>query len=287
VDRPPAQPRDRAASLRRLVTATTAKPAPERTEIEALRWYHTLELPGGIVTAGEFDLRPVVGRLPIPASLTGMRCLDIGGRDGFYAFEMERRGSEDVVSIDIDDPREIQLPATFGASPDVIATELSDGNRAFEAAREALGSGVRREMGSVYRLDPTDLGEFDFAVIGTLLLHLRDPVGALTAIRRVVRGQLLINDAVAVGRDLLSRRPRAELYMQGGPFWWMCNRAGLRRMAVAAGFRVVETGRPYLVPYGAAPPGLRPGIRGPLARLPMRLVQRRGSLHAWVLGEAA
>ena len=40
-------------------------------------WYHTLELPGGIVTDGYFDLRTVVGKLPLPESLAGRRCLDL------------------------------------------------------------------------------------------------------------------------------------------------------------------------------------------------------------------
>ena len=55
-------------------------------------WYHTLELPGGIVTPGWFDLRGVVDRLPWP-DVRGKRCLDVGTYDGFYAFELERRGA--------------------------------------------------------------------------------------------------------------------------------------------------------------------------------------------------
>jgi tRNA (mo5U34)-methyltransferase len=248
-----------------------------------MRWYHTLELPNGMVTPGEYDLRPVMKRLPIPSSLSGKRCIDVGGRDGFYAFEMERRGSPDVVSIDIDEASELHLPATAALSADAVEAELETGHRAFETAQTALGSNVHREMVSVYRLDPEVHGKFDFGVIGTLLLHLRDPVGALSALRGVVTGSLLINEAVMVGLGTFRRRPIAELHMQGRPFWWICNPAGLRRMAEAAGFRVLETGRPYLVPYGAGPRRFKPGIRGPLSQLPDRLVQRRGMLHAWLL----
>src|SRR3954454_2123419 len=75
-----------------------------------LRWYHTLDLPGGVVTPGEYDLRPIAGRLPWPQSLQGLRCLDVGSRDGFYAFEMERRGAVEVVSLDVDDPSAYHLP---------------------------------------------------------------------------------------------------------------------------------------------------------------------------------
>ena len=55
-------------------------------------WYHTLELPGGDVTPGIFDLRPYVARYGIPERLDGMRALEVGTWDGFWAFELERRG---------------------------------------------------------------------------------------------------------------------------------------------------------------------------------------------------
>jgi tRNA (mo5U34)-methyltransferase len=251
-----------------------------------MRWYHTIELGDGLVTPGEYDLRPIVERLPIPTSLAGKRCIDLGSRDGFYAFEMEKRGAAEVVSIDIDDPDEVAMPAGTNAARDAIAEELRQGNDAFETARRALGSNVRRELVSIYALDPRIQGEFDFAVLGTLLLHLRDPVGALTSARSVITGELLINEAVGVNRDLFRRRPVAELYMKGAPFWWLCNPAGLRRMAEAAGFRVAAQGRPYFVPHGRGPLTSAPGLRGPLGTLPRRLVQRRGSLHSWLLVSA-
>src|SRR4051812_6649045 len=109
---------------------------------EALRWYHTLELPGGVVTPGEYDLRPVVDRLPWPDSFAGLRCLDVGSRDGFYAFEMERRGAAEVVSLDVDDPAAYHLPQPVAPGGDPAA-EVEAGKRAFEAAHDALGSSVQ------------------------------------------------------------------------------------------------------------------------------------------------
>lgn len=253
--------------------------------VSALRWYHTIELPGGISTPGEYDLRTVVDRLPLPSSLAGKRCLDVGSRDGFYAFELERRGGAEVVSIDLDDPARVDYP---GARPDeeLIRAELAAGERAFELAREALGSSVDRRHASVYDLSATTCGEFDFAVIGTLLLHLRDPLAALRAIRGVLRGPLLINEAVIPGLDSLRRRPLAELGMEAVPFFWVANPAGLRRLAAATGFEVVDSGRPYVVPYGAGLERRQPDqplLGRPLGELPKRLLLRRGMLHAWLL----
>src|SRR3954462_833160 len=126
--------------------------------VEALRWYHTIDLPGG-VTPGEYDLRGIVDRLPWPDSLAGMRCLDIGSRDGFYAFEMERRGAASVVSLDVIDAGAYDLPAPL--EPDAaVAAEAEAGLRAFEYARDALGSRVERLHCSVYDLEA---GPFDLA----------------------------------------------------------------------------------------------------------------------------
>ena len=265
----------------------TAAPAP--AAIEELRWYHTLELPGGVVTPGEYDLRPIVDRLPWPRRMDGLRCLDVGSRDGFYAFEMERRGAAEVVSLDIADPAQLDHA---GPRPDEeeIRRELEAGHRAFELARHALGSGVERRNVSAYDLSPEEIGSFDFAVIGTLLLHLRDPVGALTAVRGVLDGDLLLNEPVVTGYLGRARRPLAELVMRDGyPFWWVCNPAGLRRMAAAAGFAVGDASRPYLIPYGRGyeVPTLAESLRGPLAELPRRLRLRRGAPHVWLLARPA
>jgi tRNA (mo5U34)-methyltransferase len=59
-------------------------------------WYHTLELAPGVVTEGMFDLRRYVSRYGLPERMDGMRALDGGTWDGFWAFEIERRGAEVV-----------------------------------------------------------------------------------------------------------------------------------------------------------------------------------------------
>jgi tRNA (mo5U34)-methyltransferase len=255
-------------------------------DISAMRWYHTLELPGGIVTPGEYDLRGIVGRLPFP-SLEGCRCLDIGSRDGFYAFEMERRGAGEVVSVDIDDPALIDF--TGDRPPDdVILGELDAGNRAFEVAYEALSSSVERVHRSIYDLDRETLGGFDFVVIGTLLLHLRDPARGLAAVRGVTEGDLLLNEAVVPSLDSWRRRPLAEAFMRSGPYWSVHNPAGLRQIVAASGFRVKASSRPYVIPWGSGgrPRSLRAALVGPIGELPRRVIDIRGVLHSWVLATA-
>src|SRR5689334_4047032 len=76
-----------------------------RKAIAGRDWWHVIEVAPGVVTPGWWDLRPAAERMPWPASLDGMRCLDVGTMDGFWAFELERRGAGEVVAIDLVDPR--------------------------------------------------------------------------------------------------------------------------------------------------------------------------------------
>ncbi len=146
-------------------------------------WYHVLELPGGIVTPGMFDLRGVVDRYHLPEDMTGMRALEVGTWDGFWAFEMERRGAT-VVAIDLDDERALDWP------PRRRPTAFPDHPRGvgFALAREAYGSGVQRVVCSVYDATPEALGgQFDLVFCGSVLIHLRDQLLALERIAGLVK----------------------------------------------------------------------------------------------------
>src|ERR687886_329868 len=172
-----------------------------RAEVEALDWYHTLELAPGLETPGWFDTRPLAAELPWP-ELAGRRCLDVGSFDGFWAFEMERRGAREVVAIDVLDPRRFDWPV--GSDEAVIAqigARKGEG-RGFEVARAALGSSVERRELSVYDLTRAEVGTFDVVYLGSLLLHLRDPVGALERVHAVCDGELLLVDTIDLGLTL-------------------------------------------------------------------------------------
>src|SRR5205823_15040310 len=95
--------------------------APERItdpdEIRRLvaehgRWWHEIELSPGIVTPGDDSNRmklPILDELGLPSDLTGVRALDVGCSDGFFSFELERRGAP-VVAPDF-------VPGTYPGLP--------------------------------------------------------------------------------------------------------------------------------------------------------------------------
>src|SRR4051812_5855622 len=150
-------------------------------------WYHVLELPG-LTTDGLFDMRPYVGNYGLPESLAGKRVLEIGTWDGFWAFEMERRGAE-VVAIDLDDERELDWPPRRRTpNPELVR------GAGFQIAREMLDSKVERVVQSIYHATPEELGTFDLVFCGSVLIHLRDQLLALERIANLTRpGGLFIS----------------------------------------------------------------------------------------------
>jgi tRNA (mo5U34)-methyltransferase len=221
------------------VSAPAAVTDLSRQIADREQWYHTLELAPGLETPGWFDLREIAKRMPIPTSLAGKRCLDVGTFDGFWAFEMERRGAAEVLAIDILDPHGWDWPADH--DPDTVA-ELARRKGAgdgFEIAKAALGSKVERRELSIYDLDRSDVGSFDVVYVGSLLLHLRDPVLALERVRTVCDGVLVACDAIDATRTRLHPRlPIASLDGRGRPWWWKPNLAGFIRMVESAGYQV-------------------------------------------------
>jgi tRNA (mo5U34)-methyltransferase len=262
---------------------------------EVALWYHTLELPGGIVTPGWFDLRGQVDGLPWP-DVRGKRCLDVATYDGFYAFELERRGAAEVVATDIPDHRDWDWPARLRAQGgDALAAIAGDKGRGFEHAHAALGSSVRKETLSVYELDRNELGTFDVVVCGSLLLHLRDPVRALEAIRSVCApdGWFLSVEAISLPLTAVFRRkPVAELCDEDRRCqWWTVNLAGHRRLVEAAGFEVTRAVGPFSEPFGIGHPAHSQRPRGPRQRaaaaLQRLLAGGPGVPHAALLARPA
>ncbi|HZT66402.1 MAG TPA: methyltransferase domain-containing protein [Acidimicrobiales bacterium] len=217
-------------------------------------WYHTIELPDGRVTPGFFDHRSVVGRYQLPDDLSGVRALDVGCADGFFSFELERRGAE-VVAIDAPDRNSLDFPAPLRRESGRETLRALVDN--FEVVRTALGSKVDRRLMTVYEIKPEDLGLFDLVFVGSILIHLRDPAAALMKLAAVCRGQIQVVEEVDRRLDR-SRRPLARLQALSPHLtWWIPNQAGWSDLLVAAGFDQVERLGRFVVPYGR---GRRGGI---------------------------
>jgi tRNA (mo5U34)-methyltransferase len=220
-------------------------------------WYHTIDVAPGATTPGWFDLRHVVDDLPWP-DVKGKRVLDIGTFDGFYAFEMERRGAAEVVAIDVEDHLLWDWPPDYRGEqlerdPGFAGPPKGAG---FRLIAELTGSKAQWKPLSIYDLDPAVVGQFDVVVLGSLLLHLRDPIRALEAVRSVVApgGAFLSAEQVEPYLSFFRNRPLFKLDGSGRNCqWWLANAAGHERMLFAAGFEVVDTTRPFVLRFNIHP----------------------------------
>jgi tRNA (mo5U34)-methyltransferase len=206
-----------------------------RSRLGELAWYHTQELAPGIVTPGMFDLRPYVDRYGIPEDLSGARVLEVGTFEGFWAFELERRGAA-VTALDIDTIQALDWP------PRLRPAEDGRRGEGFELARAALESAVERIGLSVYDATPERLGgRFDLVFCGSVLIHLRDPMLALERMAALCGGKLILTEEYSRRLDLVPFAHGAE-FRGETPWavWWVPARRTWRSMVRCAGFDDVD-----------------------------------------------
>lgn len=120
-------------------------------------WHHRIPIAPGIVTPGVQDTDAMLAQLALPADCRGMRVLDIGARDGFFSFEVERRGASEIVALD-------------NVAPDLTG---------FDVAKELLGSQAEYVVDNVYNLTVEEYGKFDLVLFLGVIYHLRHPLLAL------------------------------------------------------------------------------------------------------------
>jgi tRNA (mo5U34)-methyltransferase len=196
------------------------------TQVEAIRWFHSIELAPGVVTPGHAPTGERLDLLRIPSDLRGKTVLDIGAWDGFFSFESERRGAERVVAAD-----------SFAWN----GSNWSD-KRGFDLARDVLGSRVEDVEVDVLDLDPGEIGEFDVVLFLGVLYHMRHPLLALERVASVTRELLILETHVDM---TLTRRPAAAFYPShelglDPTNWWGPNPEAVVGMLRAVGFSEVE-----------------------------------------------
>ena len=191
-------------------------------------WYHRIELAPGVITPGTCDSKSMLKKLNdlgLPQNANGLRVLDIGCRDGFFAFEMERRGAE-VTGIDY-------------AAPDITG---------FSVAAEILNSKVNYLVENVYDLSPEIHGTFDVVLFLGVLYHLRNPIQGFDAIRGVLKegGLLFVETQLSTDPAVTySQSPVWEFFLgdehnNDDSNKWAPNLAGLTASMTECQFDVLE-----------------------------------------------
>ncbi len=225
--------------------------AREALEHNPNLWYHTLELAPGVVTPGYIDMRKAAAKV-LPADMRGMKVLDIGTFDGFWAFAMEARGAE-VTTADLETITDADWPPVH--RPRLEAQAMKDGlvlGEGFRLAKRALGSNVERVVCDIYELGPERVdGPFDMVYVGAILTHLRNPIDALLNVRSVLKPGAEFRTFEPISAHLSLRvrgRAVAEFKATNTDYtWWLPNTRTLIEWLSAAGFADVNRyalGRP-------------------------------------------
>jgi tRNA (mo5U34)-methyltransferase len=231
-------------------------------------WYHTIELAPGIVTRAHFDHRTTVDLVGLPESLKGKTVLDVGTADGFWAFELERRGADKVTAIELARWGDIDLLPQYRARFSEEQLNDNPAHRRFATAHKMLGSKVEHKKLNIYDLRPETIGgTFDVLYCGSLLLHLRDPAKALMNMRTVCKETLVIETASYHPDALEAQFPDLPLMMFGrvaaegedvgsSVTYWSFSTRALCDMLLYAGFSWVEPLDPFVMKTGTNPGGL-------------------------------
>lgn len=179
----------------------------EIEQIESISWWH--RIPVGRDPQGKILFTPGIchhgpdgddyasKRFGLPKSFSSLTVADIGGWDGYFAFEAESRGAREVTIFEA--PR--QEGGNWG------------GSRGFLCAKELLQSRVDYVLDNLYNLPENR--HFDVTLFFGLLYHLKTPILALEKLYRITKGggYSLIETALAPASWVSEEAP-AWIFLQ-------------------------------------------------------------------------
>jgi tRNA (mo5U34)-methyltransferase len=170
---------------------------PVREGLERTGLYHSIRLPDGNVLEGAMPVEYQEDRwrwFDLPDDLTGLRALDVGPWDGYFTFELERRGAE-VTAIDYADLDTFRkLHRLFNSRAKYLTLDV------YDASRDLLG-------------------EFDIVLLLGVLYHLKHPLLALERICAITREMCIIDTYVVDPEEYRQGQsaaiPYAEFFERG------------------------------------------------------------------------
>jgi len=168
-------------------------------------WHQQWEVFKGVFTPGRNPVGLICNNITLPTDLRGKRILDIGAWNGCFSFECERRGADEIVAFGPENPDQT----------------------GFNRLKDALQSKVIYQLGSVYDLNPDNIGRFDIVLFLGVLYHLRYPLLAIDQIRRIandlvfIETHLIDNCFIEAGKSSSNAIPlkKVSRRLLGVPIW--------------------------------------------------------------------
>ena len=261
----PCSPPTRRASTWVSSTRPSRRPLSKRREGADLTdfvWYHTFELPDGTVLPGVWDLRGHESSYLGGVDLAGKRVLELGPATGALTFYMERMGAEVVAfeaGFDVPiDTLPVKGHDFYEARLRVMQDTIDRNHDGWWYLHRTLGSSAKFVQGNIYDM-PADLGTFDVTLVGAILLHLREPWGALSQAAQRTTETMIVTEPLQDDLDppesnIMRFSPSAEHHLTN---WWSIYPGAVVSMLARLGFGRTET----TMHTPAPPPGPRPGER--------------------------
>src|SRR5215469_6406219 len=197
-----------------------------QNKVNAIKWFHRIDLGYGIVTPGDDDSLEKLNQLRFPDDLTGKTFLDIGAWDGFFSFEAERRHASRVLATD--------SYVWQGKVP-------GNSKNGFLAARSLLNSQVEDKEIDPLEISPETVGMWDVVLFAGVLYHMEHPLLALQKVASVTKELLIVETATDFEfkrRPVLAFYPGEELLLDSTN-WFGPNTAAVVAMLRYCGFRQV------------------------------------------------
>ena len=220
-------------------------------------FYHTMTLPDFGEVRGHWDLRGRFNDYISNVDVSGKSVIDVGTATGFLSFESERKGASQVVSFDMAHARQ-QSFLPFKDKPhyrDRNAwskqhnVEVEQWKNAYWLCHRLLGSNAKVYYGDIYDL-PVELGQFDIAVVGSVLEHLNDPLSALASIARLVRETIVIVSPIIETEERIARFEGSSDHPENDFTWWTYSTGLYREILKMLGFHITRvTESRYLYHY--------------------------------------
>ncbi len=210
-------------------------------------FYHTMELPGLGVRHGHWDLRGRFADYVGGIEVKGKSVLDIGTATGFLSFEAERLGASRVVSFDMSDVRQQAfLPfkdKLYSRERDRFVqeygAEIDQWKNAYWLCHRLLNSKAEVFYGNVYEL-PSELGEFDVAIAGSVLEHLSDPITALSSIARLTKETMVVVTPLLETEEPIAEFKGRANNPEGDFTWWHYSVGVYREVFGMLGFSITR-----------------------------------------------
>jgi SAM-dependent methyltransferase len=226
--------------------------------VEDCFFYHAMDLPGFGLVRGHWDLRGRFDDYVGGVNVAGKFVLDVGTATGFLSFEAEKRGAARVLSFDMSDPRQ----QTFLPFKDklyyrdrerwaeVYGAEIEQWKNAYWLCHRLLESKAEAYYGNIYGL-PTELGQFDIAIVGSVLEHLSDQITALASIARLTRETLVIVSPLLETEERIARFESLASNPEADFTWWTYSLGVYREVFAMLGFSIAKVSHEkYYYMYG-------------------------------------